>query len=271
MTDNPSRHQLAAQRVVHAIAGMEAAPVRLETYRVTDAGSLTMDLYYPAHVASGTRLPAVVLVTGYTDAGAQRIFGVKFRGMGSFVSWSQLIAASGLVAIVYENDAPSDAHHVLRHLQQHAAALGIDTRRVGLWACSGHGSNALSLLMDHRDAFACALLAYPYTLDLDGSTKVTAAAGQFGFVTPAAGRTVADLPTGVPLLLVRAGNDQMPGLNDALDSFAAAALAANLPVTIRNYPEGPHAFDLFDDRRTSRAIVKEMLAFLQVNLSMASA
>ncbi len=59
----------------------------------------------------------------------------------------------------------------------------------------------------------------------------------------------------------------MPGLNDALDRFVGAALAANLPVTVTNHATGPHAFDLFDDTRASRDIVKQALAFLQFHLS----
>jgi hypothetical protein len=38
-------------------------------------------------------------------------------------------------------------------------------------------------------------------------------------------------------------------------------------VVLRGAPDGPHAFDLFDDTRTSRDIVKQVLAFLQFHLS----
>jgi len=61
----------------------------------------------------------------------------------------------------------------------------------------------------------------------------------------------------------------MPGPNDALDRFVGAALAVNRPVTLMNHATGPHAFDLFDDTRTSRDIVKRVLAFLQFHLSAA--
>lgn len=61
----------------------------------------------------------------------------------------------------------------------------------------------------------------------------------------------------------------MPGLNDALDRFVGAALAVNRPVTLMNHATGPHAFDVFDDTKTSRDIVKRILAFLQLHLSAA--
>jgi hypothetical protein len=71
----------------------------------------------------------------------------------------------------------------------------------------------------------------------------------------------------LPLFVVRAGLDQMPGLNGALDRFVATALTLNLPVTVVNHASGPHAFDLFDDTPATRDIVKQVLAFLRFHLS----
>jgi len=260
---------MSKKTVVYSIPGMESATVRRdEPYRVTDAGTLTMDLYYPPNSNAGDRTAAVIFVTGFSDLGAERMLGSKFKDMGSFVSWAQLVAASGLVGITYANREPGDVDHVLHQVQENAAPLGIDKNRIGLWACSGHGPNALSVLMKHgRDGLACAVLAYPYSLDLGGSTRIADAAKQFRFVTPAAGKAVSDLPCDLPVFIARAGQDQMPGLNDALDRFVGAALAVNLPVTVVNHSTGPHAFDMFDDTRISRGIVKQMLAFLQSHLS----
>ena len=271
MSQDTQRDQLSKKRVVHTVPGMEAVPVRRdEPYRVTDAGPLTMDLYYPPDSKAGARTPAVIFVTGFSDPGAEQMLGSRFKDMGSFVSWAQLVAISGLVGITYANREPGDVHEVLLYLQQNAASLGIDENRIGVWACSGHGPNALSVLMDHgRDGLGCAVLAYPYTLDLDGSISIAEAAKQFRFVTPAAGKSVNGLPPDLPLFVARAGLDQMPGLNDALDRFLGAALAANLPVTLMNHATGPHAFDVFDDTKPSRDIVKRILAFLQLHLSAA--
>ena len=269
MSQDMQRDQISKKRVVYRIRGMEAVPVRRdEPYRVTDAGPLTMDLYYPPDSKAGARTPAVIFVTGFSDRGAEQMLGSKFKDMGSFVSWAQLVAVSGLVGITYANREPGDVHEVIHHVQQNAALLGIDGNRIGVWACSGHGPNALSVLMEHgRAGLTCAVLAYAYTLDCDGSTCIADAAKQFRFVTPAAGKSGNDLPRDLPLFVARAGRDEMPGLNDALDRFVGAALAVNLPVTVTNYATGPHAFDLFDDTRTSRDIVKQVLAFLQFHLS----
>ena len=92
---------------------------------------------------------------------------------------------------------------------------------------------------------------------------------QWGFANPAAGKSVDDIPRDLPLLIVRAGGDEFPGLNAAIDRFAAGALARNLPITIVNHATGPHSFDLFDDSATSRVIIRQILAFLQFHLASA--
>jgi hypothetical protein len=269
MSQDTPRDQMSRKRVVYTMPGMEAVTVRRdEPYRVTDAGAVSMDLYYPPDSKAGVRAPAVIFVTGFSDPGAERMFGSPFKDMGPFVSWARLVATSGLVGVTYANREPEDVHAVLHYVQENGASLGIDGHRIGIWACSGHAPNALSVLMERgREGLRCAVLAYPYTLDLNGSIRIGDAAKQFRFVTPAAGKSVGDLPLDLPLFLVRAGRDEMPGLNGALDQFVAQALAHNLPMTVINHASGPHAFDLFDDTRTAREIIKQILAFLQFHLS----
>jgi hypothetical protein len=89
----------------------------------------------------------------------------------------------------------------------------------------------------------------------------------FRFVTPAAGRTVADLPPELPLLIARAGNDEFAHLNDTIDAFVAAALARDLPITVINHRGAPHAFDAIVDDEPTREIIRRMIAFLRFHLS----
>lgn len=62
-------------------------------------------------------------------------------------------------------------------------------------------------------------------------------------------------------MLVRAGQDAVPGVNTSIDHFVAAALARNLPVTVMNHPMAPHSFDLLDDTGASREVIRQILAF----------
>lgn len=270
MTQHTTPHDVSRTRVVYAMRGSAAARIlREREYRATEAGALVMDVYYPPDARRGARTPAVVFVTGFFDAGAKRMFGCAMKDMESYVSWAQLAAASGLVAVTYTNREPAtDVHAVLAHVRHHAASLDIDEDRIGLWSCSGNVPAALAVLMrvGASAPVKCAVLSYGYTLDVDGATGVADAARQFGFVNPCAGRSVEDLSHDIPLFLARAGLDQMPRLNESLDRFIAQGLACNLPLTIVNHAQGPHAFDLLHDSETSREVVRLMLAFLRFNL-----
>src|SRR5947207_11136839 len=144
MSQDTQQDHISKKRVVYTMPGVDAVTVRRdEEYRVTDAGALTMDLYYPPDAKSGARTPAVIFVTGFSDVGAQRMLGCKLKEMESYISWAQLVAASGMVAITYVNDEPAaDAEAVVRHVRQNAAPLDIDENRIGVWACSGNGPTA---------------------------------------------------------------------------------------------------------------------------------
>ncbi len=272
-----SQEHISRRRAVCTIAGMERAAVRKDVvYRTTDDGPLTMDLYVPADAPRGTRLPTVVLVTGYNDVGYEKMIGVKFKEMALAVSWGQLIAASGMTAIAYTNREPAaDLAALLRHLRQQAAPLGIDADRVGLWACSGSVPLALAALMadsttvtsQKGPGLRCAALLYGYMLDLDGATGVAEAADLFRFTNPNAGKTMDDLPETLPLFIVRAGQEQLPHLNESIDRCFAKALTLNRPVTLVNHATGPHSFDLLDDSETSRLIIRQVLDFLTSELT----
>jgi hypothetical protein len=256
------RNPMTLKPIVLELPGMHEVTVRTDI----DAGGPTLDVYAPPDSAAPR--PAVVFVSGYPDPGFERMLGCKLKDMASYVSWARLVAASGLVAVTYANRQPDDIALVMRHLREHGPALGIDPAKMAVWAASGNVPTAMSrLLRDAEVPVACAVLAYGYTLDLDGATHVADAAKLYHFAMPAAGRSLDDLRADTPLLLVRAGRDEMAGLNASLDRFAAAALARNLPIIVTNHATAPHAFDVVDESETSREMIRQMLGFLRVHLA----
>ena len=91
MSQDVPRDHISKKRAVYTIAGMENATIRKDVeYRTTDAGPLTMDVYYPADFKNGARLPSVVIVAGYSDVGVEKMLGCKFKEMAMSVSWGQL-------------------------------------------------------------------------------------------------------------------------------------------------------------------------------------
>ncbi len=264
MGQGTERAEITKKKVVYEIPGMDAVTIRRG---IEYQAGLTMDLYYPANSTSAP-MPAVVFVIGYSDAGAEAMLGCKFNEMESYISWARLVAVSGLAAITYTNREPAaDLHRLLQYVLQNAASLRIDEKRIGIWAASGNVPLALSALIEEgQEHLTCAALCYGYMLDLDGSTSVADASKQWGFVNPCAGKSVSDFPPDLPLFIVRAGQDQLPHLNQTIDAFAGKALACNLPVTLVNHPAAPHAFDLFDDTEASHEVIRRILGFLRFHL-----
>jgi len=270
MSQETERPDFTKKKVVYQIPDADAVIIRRDAeYRSTDAGLLTMDIYYPPDSKSEAPIPALIFVAGYPDPGFQKMLGCKLKEMESYISWGKLTAASGMVAITCTTgkDPAADIRALLEYVRQNAAVLGIDGDRIGLWACSGNVPNALSVLMhEGRDYLKCAVLCYGLMLDLQGATSVAEAARQWGFVNPCAGRSVADLPQDIPLFIVRAGQDETPHLNETMDRFLGEALAYNLPITLVNHPTAPHAFDIMQDSETSREIIRQILAFMGSHL-----
>ncbi len=256
MIDDEERARRVAEVVrktaVLELPGMAEIEVKSEQ-RYGDGG--TFDLYVAAHAAPA---PTVLFVYGFPDPR----FAQGLRKMGAYASWGRLLAASGMNAVAYGYvDPVRDLAALLGHLRENAGPLGIDRSRLGIWAASGNVPTALHLLMtEPADAFRAAALLYGYMLD------VPPAAEQFGIGAPARDRAIDDLPR-LPLLVVRAGQDQTPLLNASLDAFVSAALRAR-PASHGDQPGGaPHSFDLFDDSEGSRSTIRAVLRFLREHLT----
>ncbi len=190
-----------------------------------------IDVYAPP---DGVRARgAVILVAGYPG---------KLNLMPSNVAWARRIAASGLLAVAYANSEPvAGLHVVLQHVRE---TLGIE--RIGLWACSGNAPLAVSAL----PLVQCAALLYPYTIEVPDEAKA------YGFAAP----PVPELPAKVPLLVVRAGRDAMPGLNETLVRFVLLALERNAPLELVNDPDAAHAVD-------TPFMIEQVLAFFARHLA----
>jgi dienelactone hydrolase len=267
MSEWPEEH-ISRKRVVYRITGADAVDVERDVpFTAANGRALMMDLYRRAGTKPGTRLPAVVMALGYRDAGYANAVGCPFKAMAFTTDWARLFAASGMIAIAYTNEDPTaDLLSLLRYLRHHGEALGIDAQHLGILGASGNGPVALLALMYADLHIRCAVLGWPFLMDVDDATHVGTAAAQWKFANACDGKTIDDLPRDVPIFIARAGQDRFPGLNDAVDRFAAKALHANLPVTIVNHPAAPHAFDIFDDSDESREIIRQMIAFMRFHL-----
>jgi hypothetical protein len=227
--------------VLYDIPGMQSIEPREFAFTGADGELLPGRVYLPPAIdrgRHGQRDPApgcVVIVEGYPDPGFMKHVGCRFMDMQWSISMAQLIAASGMAAITYANRQPAqDAVAIIDYLTTNASELGIDGSRIALWATSGHGPVAISLL--HRAS--CAVLSNPMT------------------------DTAVSLPPSVPIFVIRSGKDETPGLNVSLDRFTALALAQNQAITLVNHAAAPHSFELYHDSSSTRHILRQALGFL---------
>ncbi len=251
--------------IVYKISDMDKVQVwRGIVYKTVGAMNLTMDVYSPPDVKASKNLPAVILVLGFPDISLP----TKMKDWEVYKSWAKLIAASGMIAISYETSQPQpDIEDLMSYVVKNASTLGIDADKIGIWSCSGNVPTALTVLSaERRNFIRCAVLYYGLMLTPDQkyADTIKAVAKQVKFSVEGLEK-IGFLHSDLPLFIVRAGKDR-EDFNTGVDYFVAQALASNVPLTLFNYAEGHHAFDIYDDNDTSREIIKKTLEFLRFNL-----
>jgi acetyl esterase/lipase len=278
MTNNPkdaSRAKTPAERVMPSVVcrlpGMDTVTVHSNLkYSDVDNPFLLMDVYTPRSLSSDATLPMVMLIHG--GAGAQ----YKPKDWGFFQSWGRLIAASGMAAVMFTHrlgypkpslaEAALDLSNALDYIRSHAPSFNADPDRIGLIAWSA-GGPLLSPAMQQRPPFVRCLLAFYAYLDIQRSpshmeNESIENLKSFSPISHLHG----DSSSMVPFFVARAGQDEIPMMNDSIDRFVAAALAANAPLTCMNHPSGGHGFDNQNDDGRSREIVRAALAFLRAHV-----
>ena len=227
-----ARHEVTTRKVLYEIPGMQSVRVEKSTFPGADGEPLPLETYVPIDPIGDC---VVAMVEGYPSARFAEHVGCTFMEMEWTICMARLIAASGMTAVTHSNrEAEPDAVALMKH-------LGAKYRKVGLWATSGHGPVAL-VAASHAH---CAVLNNPVV-------------GDFA--------TRRSLGEGGPLFIVRAGKDETPGLNAGLDAFIARAIGENRPVTVVNYPEAPHSYELSLDAPETRRILQQGLDFLKAYL-----
>ncbi len=277
-TDTPTtlrRAKTPAERVmppvVYRLPGMDAVTVHSNLkYSDVENPFLLMDVYTLPSLSTDASLPIVMLIHG--GAGAQ----YKPKEWGFFQSWGRLIAAAGMAAVMFTHrlgypkpclaEAALDVSNALDYVRSNAPSFNADPERIGLVAWSA-GGPLLSVAMQQSPAFVRCLGAFYAYLDIQRSpshieNESAETLKSFSPISHLHGNSLSM----VPFFVARAGQDEIPMMNDSIDRFVAAALAANAPLTCMNHPLGEHGFDNQNDDDRSREILRTALAFLRTHL-----
>lgn len=263
----PTLEEYKAMRVVYSVTGMERVKVQKNlVYKKAGDLELQMDVYAPPDLKRGERRPAVIFVSG--DAPWELLKDLKDWGV--YVSYGQLIAASGFVGVTFNHrstekftkirDAASDIDDAISYARAHADTLNIDPDRICLWAYSA-GGPFLRTMLREKPAFVRGIVGYYSMFGLPQGAAADDIVSEFT-IANYLGQNPKSVP---PLLVVRAGRD-VPFINDTVDAFLREAVKQNLNIEFINYVEGVHGFDVENNTDRTREIIKRTLDFVNKHL-----
>jgi dienelactone hydrolase len=267
-TTNKQREQGS---VVYDLPGMDDVIIKKDIPYQDIAGSpLKMDIYYPPDFDFQRKIPAVIIVLGYPDVAGKRLLGSEFKNYIQLISWCRIISASGMAAIVYESiDPEKDIISVSNYLNINEDKLKIDKNRIGAWTCSAHTPTTISYILNGSDnIFKCVVVYYGFFLtdDFKYLPQIDTLSQNMGFKTPRLSEPIS-WKKNVPIMIIRAGKDNVPYINQTLADFYEKALIQDLPITLINYQNGVHGFDAALDNETTRQIIKNTIEFWKFNLN----
>ena len=189
----------------------------------------------------------------------------------AFVSFGQLLAASGFVGITFNHrfytwdslyDSQTDVSDAVEYVRSHATSFGVDPNRVVLWTVSA-GSIFLSQPLREHPSYLRCLVAYYPEVNLEAARAVAPPSvtdQTLKEFSPVLYLTEdAKLP---PMFVARAGLDD-PDSNVQVGLFLKLALERNLTIEVMNHPGGHHGFDVEDNNARSREIIKRTIEFIR--------
>jgi dienelactone hydrolase len=256
--------------VVYDLPRMDDVIIKRDIpYQDIGGSPLKMDIYYPPDFDFKSKIPAVIIVLGYPDVAGKKLLGSEFKNYIQLVSWCKIISASGMAGIVYESVNPEkDIIALSNYLKTNEDEVKIDINKIGAWTCSAHTPTTISYILNGADnIFKCAVVYYGFFLtnDFKYLPQIDTLSQNMGFKTPRLSE-----PTvwrkDVPIMIVRAGKDNVPYINQTLSSFYDQALSQDLSITLINYQNGVHGFDAALDNETTRQIIKTTLEFWKLYL-----
>jgi len=275
----PRRAKTPAERVmppvVYRLPGMESVAVHTNLkYSDVDNPYLLMDVYAPPNFSNDEGRPVVVCIHG--GAGPH----YRPKDWGVFQSWGRLLAAAGFIGVTFTHrlsypkpmlsEAAADLNAAIDYVRANADSWNADRDRLCLIAWSGGGPLLAPALREKPSFVRCIATFYAF-LDCSQSPSHTEhesseTLSAFSPIT----RLDSDTSSMIPMFVARAGQDEIPTMNDSIDRFVAAAIAANAPLTFMNHPSGEHGFDNQNDDERSREIVRCAIAFMHTHLQLRS-
>lgn len=271
----PTLSELVNTPVVYSVPGMDQVKVRKDlNYKGNDAHPLLkMDVYIPPGLGLTDRRPAVIFIHGGT--GTEH----RPKDWGFYVSWGKLVAASGMVGVTFTHrlgypkpqltEAASDVTDTLSYVRANADLLNVDKDRICLAAYSA-GGPLLSMAMREKPVYVRCLVAFYAFMDIQQSDlhKQHETPEMLKKFSPITYLTATETGGIAPVFIARAGQDQIPAMNDSIDRFIREAIHRNATIDVANHSQGVHGFDNQNDDARSREIIRRVIDFMRTHLGL---
>lgn len=253
--------------LAYEFPGKDEVEVINFTYAFYGDKPLTIDVYYPPGTPADSRLPVVLFGLGY------RMSEEPLRNSHFYTSWGKLVAAAGMVGVVYDTEQPDrDLEIVMASLRDNAAELHINPEKIGFFSSSSNVPTVMSYLMQKRRS-NIRFSVYYYGLSLTPDHKYTE---EFGESCEQRGCLVKELEdvtyvdTQLPLFVVKTEQEPIPNINEAMERFLDYVQEAGAPVIVIEYEDGRHGFDTQQHTEESAQIIAQTLDFMLENFDLAT-
>lgn len=271
----PDLEQINQMPVLYTLPGMEEIPVRRDkVYKTVGGEDLTLDVYYPLDLLPDTTRGAVLFVHG----GSQPEDVEHITQSRQYRSWSQLIAASGLIAVMFKHrtdegysnlpEAANDVDDLIAYIRSQSETLHINPDALAIWTASSGPPAGLRTTLRDTPPYIRGIVAYYGVMSLLNRTHFTYSEEEEPLLrefSPAYHLSRQDPAKIAPLFVVKAGLDRA-FLNESIDEVVSIASRRNIPITFMNHPTGEHGFDIFNNNVRTCAIIKATVAFLHEHL-----
>jgi dienelactone hydrolase len=239
--------------LVHQVQTMNS----IKPTKIVFRDTLKADIYIPIMKVTTQEFPCVIFVSGFA--------GINFRFVQVYNDWAKLMAANGIIGVVYETNSPSvDFDKLVEYLKVNSKILHLNNDKIGIWSCSGNSLLAVNKVNESTQ-FKCHSIYYGLTTTVNSQylKEVEELSKKNGFAFLAKDEYVSKVPT----LIIRAGKDNWKIILNSIDEFVKILLTNNIPFELLNYPEGQHAFDILDDNETSKQIIIKTVEFFKTELN----
>ncbi|MEN8193328.1 MAG: hypothetical protein ABFS12_10970 [Bacteroidota bacterium] len=261
--------ELPQKRIVYQVPEMDDVISHEGViYHSVNGIDLRADIYLPPTKEGNVNFPLVILVNDYPDSIINHYWGCDQKDLELFISWGELIAASGIAAVAYQTQfSHSETDSLIHFLGENAEKYRVDMNRLCVFGASANTLAAQSLMENNDLKIKCAILNYGILLtpDLKYFAAIDSAANMYGFYLKDL-RPITSIPSNIPLMVTKAGKDQFDIVTKTTDHFVSEAIKSNAELTYIHYPEGQHDFDILDNTKTSKLIIRQTIDFLTTHL-----